>query len=90
MQVSKEDRRFQLLIFFDFSETDWMNFPIIVEQINLPFGVKQAGIFLELVLYEVGSQATSSLATSAKSTTCCTVSKPESCCNLQVKRFIIY
>ena len=43
LQVSKGDRRFQLLIFFYFSKSDWMNFPIIVEQINLPFGVKQAG-----------------------------------------------
>ena len=39
-----------------------MNHPIIVEQINLPFGIKQAGSFLELVLYEVGSQAKSSIA----------------------------
>ena len=29
---------------------------------NLPFGMKQSEIFLELVLYEVGTQATSSLA----------------------------
>ena len=29
---------------------------------NLPFGVKQAGVFLELVLYEVGTKASSSLA----------------------------
>ena len=55
LQVSKDDRRFQLLIFFDFSKEDWINFPIIVEQINLPFGIKQAGVFLELVLYEVGT-----------------------------------
>ena len=39
-----------------------MEHPVVVQQVNLPFGVKQAGVFLELVLYEVGTKASSPLA----------------------------
>ena len=62
LQVCEEDRNFQLLILFDFSKENWMDFPLVVQQVNLPFGVKQAGVFLELVLYEVGTKAPSPLA----------------------------
>ena len=62
LQVSEDDRNFQLLILFDFSKDNWMEHPVVVQQVNLPFGVKQAGVFLELVLYEVGTKASSPLA----------------------------
>ena len=62
LQVSESDRNFQLLVLFDFTKDNWMDYPVVVQQVNLPFGVKQAGVFLELVLYEVGTKASSSLA----------------------------
>ena len=62
LQVSESDRNFQLLVLFDFTKDNWMDYPVVVQQVNLPFGVKQARVFLELVLYEVGTKASSSLA----------------------------
>ena len=49
-----------MLVLFDFGKPDWVNFPLIVEQISLPYGIKQVGSFLELILDEVGIVPTSS------------------------------
>ena len=62
VKVSPEHRNFQLLVLFNFEKDDWENYPILCQQLGLPFGCIQSGTFLELILIMVAKATTIFLA----------------------------
>ena len=58
IKIEEDHQPFQLVIFFDFTKTNWHLYPIVTLQTGMIFGATQSGTYLDLAIERVAEEAT--------------------------------